>query len=605
MPGQTPILLFSDFPAEGELIEQTIRGMSHHSVRSVSDEENAFASLGSDAPEIVFAHLQQGALASTYFLNEVWNRSPQTTRFLVGDSSTDADTLVRCALGPHQYITAPLDAAKIETAFKRAEALKRFVRDDKIRLLMSRMRTLPSRPTLSIEVMRELRSSKASASAVGELVARDIAISTKLLQVANSAFYSAQQQVTDPAEAVLLLGLESTAALVLSIETFAKLDKLKPLYFSMDRVWKHSQAVADLARKIAQTMGCDPETTAHIYTSGLLHDLGKLALAQNFQEDYERLLRESEEQKAPLHKLEKDFFGVTHAEAGAYLIALWGLPLQIVEAVAYHHVSAAALSPEFSGAAALRLADQLVHNPGSLKQILGEYPCELGLWPRLDQIAALLPRTKIKEQSAVTPIYPLHDENGAPPKVATPTTAEAATPPEAPKSRKPETTQRTPIYLAFVGGIAVTGVAAFLLRPTPPAPAQPPTKVRPKPIVEQPAPPEVVETKADEPPKLIEPTNTESPTPDLLALEELFPSDLPLPPEDDSAGSGSPEDIAALLPGGLKLQAIMYAGTKSGLIINGNLLHLGDSINGWEIVAIYEHEVVIQSGEEQRTLTIK
>ena len=91
----------------------------------------------------------------------------------------------------------------------------------------------------------------------------------------------------------------------------------------------------------------------------------------------------------------------------------------------------------------------------------------------------------------------------------------------------------------------------------------------------------------------------------LLALEQLFPPDIPLAPEDESVSSEPATDSAAQLPGGLKLQAIMYAGTKSGLIINGNLLHLGDSINGWEIVAVHEHEVVIQNGEAQKALTMR
>src|SRR5262245_19193281 len=101
MPGETPILLLSDFPAEGEVIEQALREMSGHILRAAEDQETALKALDSERPEIIFAHLREGAVASTSFLNEVWTRSPQTTRFLLGDSSADSDTLVRCALGPH------------------------------------------------------------------------------------------------------------------------------------------------------------------------------------------------------------------------------------------------------------------------------------------------------------------------------------------------------------------------------------------------------------------------------------------------------------------------------------------------------------------------
>jgi putative nucleotidyltransferase with HDIG domain len=588
------------------MIERTLREISGHSLRAALDQATALQTLAADSPEIVFAHLREGAAASTSFLNEVWTRNPQTTRFLLGDSAADSDTLIRCALGPHQFIPAPLDTQKIEAALKRAEAIKRFLSDEKIRLLIARMRTLPSRPALSIELMRELRSSNASARAVGELVSRDIAISSKLLQVANSAYYSTQQQVTDPAEAVLLLGLEATAALVLSIETCARLDKLKPLYFSMDRVWKHSQAVAELARKIAQTIGCDAETTAHVQTAGLLHDIGKLALAQNFEGDYEKALRESEEKAIPLHQLEKSLFGVTHAETGAYLIALWGLPLQIVEAVAHHHLSAECLSPELSGTTALRLANQLVHAPENLKKIVLEYPSELGFLQRVEQFKVLLPATKLREQSAVAPIYPRVDENGSNPTLPAAQTGESTDSEKIAKTAKSSETRPLPIYLAFAAGIAVAAAAGFFFRPQSSLIPQAQTQLRSKPVATQLPQTEPGESKTAEPMKALSQPESESPGEELLPFEQLFPPDIAPPPEDDSPGRSEPEsDIAARLPLGLKLQAIMYAGAKSGLIINGNLLHLGDSINGWEIVSIREHEVVIQNGPDQQTLAMK
>ena len=115
--------------------------------------------------------------------------------------------------------------------------------------------------------MRELRSPTASAATVGELVEKDLAISTKLIQVVNSAFYGLAQQVTDPAAAVLLLGLETTASLVLSIEAFARFDKVKPIYFSMDKVWKHSQSVAASAKKIAELLSNDQDVARNAFTA--------------------------------------------------------------------------------------------------------------------------------------------------------------------------------------------------------------------------------------------------------------------------------------------------------------------------------------------------
>jgi putative nucleotidyltransferase with HDIG domain len=608
MPGDAQILVFTDFPSEGERIEQTLRTISDRAVRTAIDPETALGMVGTDTPEIVFTHLRAGAVASTCFLNEVWTRNPQSTRFLLGDSTADADTLLRCALGPHQFIPAPIDPEKLDAALGRAESIKNFVQNENIRQVISRMRTLPSRPALSIEVMRELRSSKASASAVGELVSRDVAISTKLIQMANSAFYSPEQQVSTPVEAVLLLGLETTAALVLSIETFARLDKLKPLYFSMDRVWKHSQSVADLARKICQMIDSDAETSAHVYTAGLLHDIGKLALAQNFGEDYERILKDAEQKCLPLHQLEEESFGATHAETGAYLLALWGMPLPIVEAVAGHHCSSDRLSSKFSAVTALRLADQLVNAPEKLKNILAEYPRELGLSPRLDEFNALLGNHEAR------PAKQREADGKSKWATLSEPTLESNIRREIPGIPN-ETLGQREFYIrcgrivALVALLVVIGLF-FWPQTVPLAKIQ----VRAKAFARQVSAKAEAAEKTDPLKKTDDGGRLEPP----FALEQSVIFEL-VPPEQPPVPEQTPElkqaetitptrpetDPAARLLENLKLQAIMYAGAKSSLVINGLLLHLGDLVEGWQVIAVHEHEVAVQNGVEQRILTLK
>jgi putative nucleotidyltransferase with HDIG domain len=446
MYSEAQILLFSDLPGEGERIAETVRKISDRPVRAVTDAATALKLIGADGPEIVFVHSQAGAAAATRFLDVVWTRNSKTTRFLVGDSTRDSDALVNCALGPHQFIPGPIDPEKIAAALNRADAIQGFVQNEQIRELVSRMRTLPNRPALSIEIMRQLRSPGASASTIGELVSKDLAISTKLIQMANSAFYSAEQQVSNPTEAVLLIGLETTAALVLSIETFAQADKLKPLYFSMDRIWKHGQSVAELARKISQTMDYDSETSSQVYTAGLLHDIGKLALALNFEEDYEKVLKDAQKKSLPVHQVEEQFFGATHAETGAYLLALWGMPLPIVEAVAGHHWPIHRLSTQFPAVTALRLANQLVNAPEKLETILTEYPSELGLGPHLEQFKALLGISKDRTVKKREAKAPAPQSNVAR---------------ERPESSKEPQARRPVFYLAFTAAVATACVVVF------------------------------------------------------------------------------------------------------------------------------------------------
>ena len=361
------------------------------------NSEDALCKLGQVEFDLIFVDLKAGSFAGLQFLHKVWSKHPDTIRFLLSDSMAP-DLMVSCALGPHQVLLKPLDANAIRNAIDRAGLVTRLFQNKDVQSLVSRIRTFPSRPTVYIEVMKELRSSTASAQTVGELVARDLAISTKLLQITNSAFFGFNRPVTSPADAVLLLGMETTASLVLGIEAFSRLDNVKLLYFSTDQVWKHCQAVANSARAIAEYVTSDSELAHDAYTAALLHDIGKLALAANLHETYRDALNLGREKNLPAYEVERQAFGATHAEAGAYLLSLWGLPGKIIEAVSAHHLPARELSSEFTALTALHLANKLenaLSDPRSGTEEIQldlDYPTELRVVEQLDTFREIVRR---------------------------------------------------------------------------------------------------------------------------------------------------------------------------------------------------------------------
>jgi putative nucleotidyltransferase with HDIG domain len=359
--------------------------------------------------DIVFVDLKAGPLASTQFLHEVWARYPKTIRFLLA-ANMEPDLMVTCALGPHQFLQKPIDASAVRGALDRATLVDRLFREPRVQNLVSRIRTFPSRPTVYVEVMRELRSSDSSPQVVGELVSRDLAISSKLLQITNSAFFGFSQRVSSPAEAVLLLGMETTASLVLGIEAFARLDNVKLLYFSTDQVWKHSQAVANSARAIADAMTNDASIAHDAFTGALLHDIGKLALAVNFEDQYRQALNEAREKNVPAWEIEKEMFGATHAEVGAYLLSLWGLPASVIEAVASHHLPSRELPTKFSPLTAVHLANALDYAESSGQSGFPEfrldldYPAELHLQENLEELREIARTASRPADSSTTQI---------------------------------------------------------------------------------------------------------------------------------------------------------------------------------------------------------
>ena len=85
-----------------------------------------------------------------------------------------------------------------------------------------------------------------------------------------------------------------------------------------------------------------------VFSAGLLHDVGQLILATGLPEEYAAVLQGAKDQGRPVWQVEQEHFGATHADVGAYLLALWGLPNPIVEAVAMHHCPAVCIVPGFS-----------------------------------------------------------------------------------------------------------------------------------------------------------------------------------------------------------------------------------------------------------------
>ena len=113
------------------------------------------------------------------------------------------------------------------------------------------------------------------------------------------------------------------------------------------------------------------------YIAGLLHDLGKPILAANFPERYGRAQALAQERKVPRGEAEKEIFGVTHAEVGAYLIGLWGLPDPVVEGLAFHHSPNQWLRGGFTPLLTVHVANALEHWGNRTGGEEGEPPIDL------------------------------------------------------------------------------------------------------------------------------------------------------------------------------------------------------------------------------------
>jgi HD-like signal output (HDOD) protein len=359
--------------------------------------ETAYAGNGQEALDllaqspfdVIVSDMRMPGMDGAQLLNEVKQRYPHVVRIILSGHS-DQQSLLRSVGVAHQYLSKPCDADTLKNTVARACGLRELLADKTLIELVAQMNSLPSLPSLYAEVMQELQSPDGSLQKVGQIISKDVGMSAKILQLVNSAFFGLRRHVSSPSEAAVFLGVDTVRALVLSVNIFSQFDRTKLKNFSIDRLWTHSNVTGVLAKHIAKAEGAEPKTVDHAFTAGLLHDVGKLVLAANLPDQYSQTLALARAQKMPLSEVERETLGATHAEVGAYLLGLWGLPDPIVEAVAYHAHPRRCPDHKFSPLTAVHVANALEHEARVINadEVAPawerEYLSELGLTHRLD-----------------------------------------------------------------------------------------------------------------------------------------------------------------------------------------------------------------------------
>ena len=208
--------------------------------------------------------------------------------------------------------------------------------------------------------MAALDSSEVPLREVGSIIEQDVAISAKVLQLVNSAFFGVSQQVTDIRMAVNYLGVDVMKHLVMSIEILRGFQLERPMRgFSLESFETHSRTAMEFAAQLPVAKEVQSLSTS----AALLHDTGKLIFAARLPEHFEQAWSACLAEQRPLEEVERELFGTTHAEIGAYLLGLWGLPGSIVDAVARHHRPTVCdpQAPVLDIDSAVQIADALAH----------------------------------------------------------------------------------------------------------------------------------------------------------------------------------------------------------------------------------------------------
>ena len=284
--------------------------------------------------DVIVSDMRMPEIDGAALLEIVREKYPNASCVLYFPATPNWRLSYRAVPVAHQFLLKPCDPDALRSAIQRATSLVTVLNSKCWPVMVGSIRDLPSLPRTCAELRRVLSDPDASIDQVARVVEQDVAISAKVLQLVNSAFFGVTREIADIKTAVSYLGMTLLQNLVLSVEMFRVFQPKKAIPgFSMEEFHGTRSSPQESLRESARTLGLSDAVVA----AALLHDVGKLVIAEKSPEHFARAIAGMRQDKRPLFSVEEDLIGVSHAEVGAYLLSLWGLPGPVVEAVAFHH----------------------------------------------------------------------------------------------------------------------------------------------------------------------------------------------------------------------------------------------------------------------------
>jgi len=357
----TRIIFVDDDEAEQLILRRALRSFEDEwDMTFVSSGQDALNALEQTSFDVIVSDMQMPGMDGVELLESVMRRYPDMVRIILS-GVVEEETKLRSVKSAQVWMAKPCDTEFLKNVVERTCTWGNFLKDVPLKRLIGQMHSLPSVPHLYLLLIEELRSPETSFGKVAGIVASDIGMTAKILQMVNSAFFGFYNNISSLEQAVSILGLNMIKALVLSVRVFSQFDINGQRGFSVDALMNHSVATGALARMVAKTETRDRTFIDEAFMAGMLHDAGKLVLAHNLPAEYGKAMALAREKEFPLWCGEREIFGASHADVGAYLLALWGMPEAIVEAAAYHHNPLNCDNQAFSALTAVHVADVLEH----------------------------------------------------------------------------------------------------------------------------------------------------------------------------------------------------------------------------------------------------
>ena len=348
------LLFVDDEPRVLQALQRNL--LPHRSVFDmtfVTSGQEALDKLDAAPFDVIVTDMRMPGMDGATLLLKLKDKFPGMIRIVLSGQS-EQEAALRSIAVTHQFLSKPCAADKLREIIDRLCNLRSLLGQGELSHVIAKIANLPTMPR-TYQAITQAIAQDASLKVIAKLIEQDSALCAKVLQIVNSAFFGMSRRITDVTTAVSALGMSTLRNVVLTSEVFRDIGNAKNAKL-IEALQNHAVLAAGIAKNIL--LGTPLADDA--YVAAILHDVGRLILVSNFPKEsaeIDKAVKAGDRE----HVAEERILGTTHAEIGAYLLGLWGLPYPIVEAVANHHHRERIENPQLDLVAAVYLANLLAH----------------------------------------------------------------------------------------------------------------------------------------------------------------------------------------------------------------------------------------------------
>ena len=327
------ILVVDDEKAILNAFQRSMRG-KNFGIFTAGDGQAALEILAHESIDIILSDMRMPNMNGHQLLKKVKKMYPTTTRLILSGYAEETEITKAILDGSSKmYLLKPWDSQILTRTICKLLEVRELLQNQNLLTVINKMDGLHSLPRIFNKVMK-LIDQEGNMQRIAEVIEEDPVIAAKVLQVANSSFYGIK--TGSVGQAIAYLGLTAIKSIVLATSFYDLLEERAGM-FGKDLLWNHARMMNRLVNRLYyKLMGRHISPTAA--TVGLLHDIGRVALLQQFPAEYIQMEAMLKERMDLLpDELERAIIGISHQEVGGYLLDWWGLPHQIVESAMFHH----------------------------------------------------------------------------------------------------------------------------------------------------------------------------------------------------------------------------------------------------------------------------